>query len=85
MKIIVHSNPLGASPEFYKEKPGIIAGCFGSIVWFYVNRWTWSRNQNEAAVLEQADAEQVLTDARLRYEYLKSYQPIKIEFTVIET
>jgi hypothetical protein len=84
MKIIVHSNPLGASPEFYKEHPGVIAGCFGSNVFYYVSRWTWSHKREEAATLDKDQAEQVLVDARVRYEHLKSYQPIKIEFTVVE-
>jgi hypothetical protein len=84
MKIIVHSNPLGASPEFYKLHRGVIAGCFGSQIWYYTSRWNWTTREEDAEVLEQAEAEQVLIDARIRYEHLTSYQPIKIEFTIIQ-
>lgn len=84
MKIIVHSNLLGVSPEFYREHPGVIAGCFGSHVFYYVSRWKWGHDRESAAILDKDEAEKVLTDARIRYEHLKSYQPIKIEFTVVE-
>jgi hypothetical protein len=84
MKIIVHSNHLGMSPESYWLSPGTIAGCFGSYVWYYVSRWEWTPDREHATVLDQAEAETVLTDARIRYEQVKSYQPMKIEFTVVE-
>lgn len=84
MKLIIHSNPLGMSPESYWLNPSTIAGYFGSSTWYYVTRWEWTRDRENATVLDKAEAEVVLTDARLRYEQVKSYQPMKIEFTIVE-
>lgn len=84
MKLIVHSNPLGASPELYRETPDVIAGCFGSAPYYYVSRWEWAPDRERATVLDKEHAIQVLTEARARYEHIKTRQPIKITFTVVE-
>lgn len=84
MKLIVQSNPLGVSPEFFRERPGVIAGCFGSAPYYYVKEWEWAPRREQATVLEKDEATRVLTQARLRYEGLKSYQRIEIGFTVVE-
>jgi len=84
MRLIVQSNPLGASPEFYRQHPGVIAGCFGSKPFYFVKEWEWSDRPEDAAVLDKEETTRVVTEARLRYEGLKSYQKIKVGFTVVE-